>query len=126
MFVPTSGSISGAVFLFRVIGLQYQQMQPEPEQLILATFTAGLAMSLPRVHFLLIKSGANVPICTTLTVMLLLSFPVLFGNLHIGYVTNLGLSLRILDTALLGRVILKDLTFQEYVQYFLSFNVLPT
>ena len=95
-------------------------------QLILATFTAGLAMCLPLVHFLLIKSGANVPICTALTVTLLLSFPVLFGNLHLGYVTNLGLSLRILDTALLGRIILKDFTFQEYVQYFLSFKVFPT
>lgn len=95
-------------------------------QLYLAAFTGGLACTAPLIHFILIKQGLNIFIATSLILSTILSFPAIFGNLHLGYVTILGLSLRLIDTALHGTVVLRELSLQEYLQYYLSFKVKAT
>ena len=74
----------------------------------------------------MIKLGINPPSITAWIILLLLSFPAIFGNVHLGYGLNLVLCLRILDTASLGEIILQELTFREYVQYVLSYKVSET
>jgi hypothetical protein len=71
----------------------------------------------------MVLMGLNALLASAPLIVFLGAFPLMFDNLNLLNLMNLAITLRMLDIALLGKEIIRELSFIEYVTYMLAFRL---